>query len=49
VIGEKGQVMARVMRDARDQDVPAPLDWLLQGRVGPAAPAFLKRLLAKRY
>jgi thiol-disulfide isomerase/thioredoxin len=43
VIDEKGQVVARVMGEARDEDVRAPLDWLLQGRVGPAPAALLKR------
>ena len=43
VIDEKGQVVARVMGEARDEDVRAPLDWLMQGRVGPAPPALLKR------
>jgi hypothetical protein len=43
VIDEKGQVIARVMGEARDEDVCAPLDWLLEGRVGPAPSALLKR------
>jgi thiol-disulfide isomerase/thioredoxin len=43
VIDEKGQVVARVMGEARDEDVRAPLDWLLQGRVGPMPAALHKR------
>ena len=43
LIDEKGQVITRVMGEARDEDVRAPLEWLLQGRVGPAPPALLKR------
>jgi thiol-disulfide isomerase/thioredoxin len=43
VIDEKGQVITRVMGEARDEDVRVPLDWLLQGRVGPAPPLLLKR------
>ena len=31
------------MGEAGDEDVRAPLDWLMQGRVGPAPPALLKR------
>jgi thiol-disulfide isomerase/thioredoxin len=43
VIDEKGQVIARVMGEARDEDLRTPLDWLLQGRAGPAPPPLLKR------
>jgi thiol-disulfide isomerase/thioredoxin len=43
VIDEKGQVVARVMGEARDEDVRAPLDWLLSGRLGAAPPPLLKR------
>jgi thiol-disulfide isomerase/thioredoxin len=43
VIDEKGQIITRVMGEARDEDVRGPLDWLLQGRVGPAPPPLLKR------
>jgi peroxiredoxin len=43
VIDEKGQVITRVMGEARDEDVRAPLEWLLQGRPGPAPPALVKR------
>lgn len=43
VIDGKGEVITRVMGEARDEDVRAPLDWLLQGRFGPAPPPRLKR------
>jgi thiol-disulfide isomerase/thioredoxin len=43
VIDEKGQIITRVMGEARDEDVRAPLDWLLQGRLGPAPQPLLKR------
>jgi thiol-disulfide isomerase/thioredoxin len=43
VIDEKGQVVTRVMGEARDEDVSSPLDWLIQGRIGPAPPPLLKR------
>lgn len=43
VIDEKGQVITRVMGEAREEDVRVPLDWLLQGRVGSAPPLLLKR------
>jgi thiol-disulfide isomerase/thioredoxin len=43
VVDEKGQVIARVMGEARDEDVRAPIDWLLQDRVGAAPPSLVKR------
>jgi len=43
VIDERGQIVTRVMGEARDEDVRTPLDWLIQGRVGPAPPPLLKR------
>jgi hypothetical protein len=43
VIDEKGQVITRVMGEARNEDVRTPLDWLLQGRAGPAPQPILKR------
>ncbi|HEY3991053.1 MAG TPA: TlpA disulfide reductase family protein [Acidobacteriaceae bacterium] len=43
VIDDKGQVIARVMGEARDDDLRAPLDWLLDGRTGTAPPPLLKR------
>jgi thiol-disulfide isomerase/thioredoxin len=42
VIDEKGQVIARVMGEARDEDVRTPLDWLLEGRAGLAPPPVVK-------
>lgn len=43
VIDENGQVVARVMGEAHDEDVRTPVDWLIQGRTGPAPPPLLKR------
>jgi thiol-disulfide isomerase/thioredoxin len=43
VIDEKGQIIARVMGEARNEDVCTPLDWLIQGRAGPAPALILKR------
>jgi thiol-disulfide isomerase/thioredoxin len=43
VIDEKGQVVTRVMGEARDEDVRTPLDWLIQGRIGPAPPPIFRR------
>jgi hypothetical protein len=43
VIDQQGQVVARVMGEARDEDVRTPVDWLLAGRLGPAPAPLLKR------
>lgn len=43
VIDETGQIVTRVMGEARDEDVRTPLDWVLQGRVGSAPPPIVKR------
>ena len=43
VIDEKGQIIRRVMGEARDEDVRTALDWLVQGRSGPAPALLLKR------
>jgi thiol-disulfide isomerase/thioredoxin len=44
ILDEQGDIVARVLGQAREQDVKAPVDWLLGGKVGPA-PA----LVTKRY
>lgn len=36
IVDEQGQVVARVLGEAREEDVRRPLDWLLSGRHGPA-------------
>jgi thiol-disulfide isomerase/thioredoxin len=43
IIDETGQIVTRVMGEARDEDVRTPLDWVLQGRVGSAPPPIVKR------
>lgn len=43
VIDEKGQIVTRVMGEARDEDVRTALDWLIQGRTGPPPALLLKR------
>jgi thiol-disulfide isomerase/thioredoxin len=48
VIDEKGQVVARVMGEARDEDVRAPLDWLCRG-ASPCPASAPETLLTKRY
>jgi thiol-disulfide isomerase/thioredoxin len=43
IIDEQGEVVARIMGEAREDDVRKVVDWLLSGKSGPAAPALTKR------
>lgn len=43
ILDESGQVITRVQGQAREADVTASLDWLLNGRDGPAPDALIKR------
>ena len=43
VLDERGEVVARIMGEAREEDVRNAVDWLLGGKVGPAPPALTKR------
>lgn len=43
VLDAKGQVVARIEGQAREQDITTPIEWLLQGQIGPEPPALLKR------
>jgi thiol-disulfide isomerase/thioredoxin len=44
ILDDQGEVMARIMGQAREEDIKGPLDWLLGGKMGaPPAP------LTKRY
>jgi thiol-disulfide isomerase/thioredoxin len=42
ILDENGEVISRVLGEAREQDIRAPLDWLLNGRTGVAPPAVTK-------
>ena len=42
ILDEQGEVIARVLGEAREQDIRQPLDWLLGGRTGPAPEAVVK-------
>lgn len=44
VLDETGQPVARVMGEAREDDVRKPIDWLLNGRKGDPPPPLTKRL-----
>ena len=43
VIDEQGEIVGRIMGEARDQDVRSRVDWLLNGRRDPAPEALTKR------
>ncbi len=43
VLDEQGELVARIMGEAREEDVRGAVDWLLGGRSGPAPPAMTKR------
>lgn len=43
ILDENGEVIARIMGQAHEEDVRAPVDWLLNGRDGDPPPASVKR------
>jgi thiol-disulfide isomerase/thioredoxin len=43
ILDEQGDVVARIMGEAREEDVHGAVDWLLGGRSGPAPPPLTKR------
>jgi thiol-disulfide isomerase/thioredoxin len=43
ILDDKGEVIARIMGEARDDDIRKPVDWLLGEKTGPAPPAMTKR------
>jgi len=42
ILDEQGQVVVRVLGEAREDDIRRPLDWLLGGRTGAAPDALVK-------
>lgn len=42
IVDERGQVVARVLGEMREEDIRRPLDWLLGGRSGPAPESVVK-------
>lgn len=44
VLDESGQAVARVMGEAKEEDVRKAVDWLLSGKKGDPPPALTKRL-----
>lgn len=43
ILDEQGEVIARIMGEAREDDIRHALDWLLSGKTGPPAPVLTKR------
>lgn len=43
ILDEHGEIIARIMGEAHDEDVQSAVDWLLGGRSGPAPAAITKR------
>jgi thiol-disulfide isomerase/thioredoxin len=43
ILDQQGDIVARIMGEARDEDVHAPVDWLLTGRSGSAPNPLTKR------
>jgi thiol-disulfide isomerase/thioredoxin len=43
ILDDKGEIIARIMGEAREDDVRNPVDWLLGGKVGPGPAALTKR------
>ncbi len=42
ILDENGEMICRVLGEARQQDIRAPLDWLLGGRTGATPPAIVR-------
>jgi hypothetical protein len=43
ILDDQGEVVTRIMGEAREEDVRTAVDWLLGGKSGPATPALIKR------
>jgi thiol-disulfide isomerase/thioredoxin len=43
ILDGQGEVVARIMGEAREEDVRRAVDWLLAGKTGPPAPVLTKR------
>lgn len=42
ILDEQGEVVARILGQAREEDLRRPLDWMLAGKTGPAPQAVTK-------
>jgi thiol-disulfide isomerase/thioredoxin len=43
ILDEQGEVIARVMGEAHEEDITTPIEWLLNGKSGPAPTPVTKR------
>ena len=43
IVDEQGEIVARIMGEARDEDIRSAVDWLLGGRSGPPPAEMTKR------
>ncbi len=43
ILDDKGEMVSRIMGEAREADVRTAVDWLLDGNAGPPPPALTKR------
>ncbi len=43
ILDDQGEIVTRIMGEARDEDVRASVDWLLNKREGPAPEPLIKR------
>jgi hypothetical protein len=43
ILDEQSEIVNRILGEAREADVTAPLEWLLGGKAGPSPPAEVKR------
>lgn len=43
IVDQQGEIIGRIMGEAKDEDIKSRLDWLLNGRQGPAPDPSLKR------
>ena len=43
ILDEQGEIVSRIMGEAREDDVRHAVDWLLAGKSGPPSPALTKR------
>jgi thiol-disulfide isomerase/thioredoxin len=42
IVDEQGQIVTRILGEAREQDIRQALDWLIGGKVGPHPPEVTK-------
>ena len=43
ILDKQGEIVARILGKAREEDVKGPVEWLLGGKAGPAPPALVNR------